>query len=65
MEELLLCQAAVTEPKDRQVSCVCTYYIMTRGETEVSHLTLLQLLLLPLGRPKRKKRGYYFTKTLQ
>lgn len=36
MEKLLLCQAVATEPEDRQVSCVCTYYIMTRRERQKS-----------------------------
>ena len=57
MEKLLLCQAAATEPEDRQVSCVCTYYILMRErKAEVSHPTLLQMLVLPLGDSSKRSR---------
>lgn len=57
MEKITPKQAVATEPEDRQVSCVCTYYILMRRKAEVSHLTLLRMLLLPLGGPATKEAG--------
>ena len=58
LEQLLLCQAAATEPEDGQVSCVCTYYIMTRDrKAEVSHPTLFHMLVLPLGDSSKRSRA--------
>lgn len=56
MEKLLLCQAVATEPEDRQVSCVCTYYIWWGEKAEVSHLTFSGCFYCPLGDSSKRSR---------
>lgn len=60
-------KAAVTEPTDRQVSCVCTNHIVTKGERGRSKApdSSAPAAFTASGGPKGKKQGYYFTKTLQ
>lgn len=66
MEKLLLCQAAAIDPEDRQVSSVCTYHIMTRGERGRSQLPdPAPDAFIASGGLKREKQGCYFIKTLQ